>query len=157
MSKVALWKKVYPVPLEMSPGKLCRLAYPGHLHGCPNFGKKEGCPPEAKYLEVLMNLSSMYVIWNVFPFGEHVQRMRLKHPKWSERQVRCCLYWQGTARKQLRERVNDFLSEHSGMGVVWCPEASGLNVTETMAKIGGVLEWPPETVAYQVVIAGVLK
>ena len=38
--------------------------------------------------------------------------------------------------------------------VLYCPEAMGVNVTETMKNVGIILEWPPETVTYQIVIAG---
>lgn len=149
------WQLVKPVFLtEVSSRDLCRLEYPNHPNGCPNYGKKISCPPIASHLYMLINSSPIYIIWNVFLFGQHVQRMKLRHPEWSERQARCCLYWQGTARKQLRIEINNFLSVHHNMYVVQCPEASGVNVTETMANINKFLEWPPETIAYQVVLAG---
>ena len=143
--------------LDELPGDLCRLKYFNHLHGCPNYGKKIGCPPKSKHLNLLIKSSPIYIIWNVFLFGRHVQRMKILHPKWSERQVRCCLYWQGKARKQLRMEIDNFLSVHHNMYIVQCPEASGVNVTETMANINKVLEWPPEEIAYQVVLAGKRK
>ena len=148
------WQLVKPVFLTELPGDLCRLKYPNHSNGCPNYGKKVGCPPTASHLYTLIDSSLVFVIWNVFPFGQHVQRMRSKHPDWSERQVRCCLYWQGKARKQLRMEVDNFLSVHRNMYIVQCPEACGVNVTATMANINKFLEWPPEEIAYQVVLAG---
>ena len=148
------WQLVNPVLLSHAPGSLCCLEYPNHPYGCPNYGKKVGCPPMAKPLRMLIDLSPVYIVWNVFPFGRHIQKMKSGHPKWSERQVRCCLYWQGTARKQLRVKVNKFLLVHPDMCIVWCPEASGVNVTQTMATINNILEWPPENITYQVVLAG---
>ena len=148
------WQLVKPVLLDELPGDLCRLKYPNHPKGCPNYGKKVCCPPRAKHLSLLIKSSPIYIIWNVFLFGRHVQKMKLKHPEWSERQARCCLYWQGKARKQLVEEVKNFLLVHPDMYIVSCPEASGVNVTKTMASIDKILEWPPETIAYQVVLAG---
>ena len=148
------WRLINPILLTESSGDLCRLEYPNHPDGCPNYGKKNGCPPMAKSLKSLIKSSPIYVIWTVFAFGRHVQKMKLRHPGWSERQARCCLYWQGAARKQLRIKVNDFLLVHPDMRIIWCPEASGVNVTKTMAVVNLILEWPPETIAYQVVLAG---
>ncbi len=79
---------------------LCRKPYPLHPHGCPNYNKKDGCPPNSPMLgEILSEWEVVYAIFNRFDFGVHVQKMRDKHPNWSERQCRCCLYWQGRARK----------------------------------------------------------
>jgi len=37
------------------------------------------------------------------------------------------------------------------------PEAMGVNVTETMKRVGIELEWPPVNVAYQIALAGIFK
>jgi hypothetical protein len=92
------------------------------------------------------------VIWNKFPFGEHVARMRERHPDWSERQLACCLYWQGTARKQLEAEIEKFRRVRC-TSVFRIPEAHGVNVTATMERVGVYLEWPPKRWAYQVAIA----
>jgi len=81
--------------------------------------------------------------------------MRTKHPEWSERQLACCLYWQGTARKQLAERIKEFLKgQDEHLVVLRCPEATGVNVTATMKTLGIELERPPVIMAYQVALAG---
>lgn len=85
---------------------------------------------------------------------EHVEKLREKHPLWSYRKLACCLYWQGKARKQLREIVDLFLNENPGYKVIYTPEACGVNVTATMESIGINLEWPPDKTTYQVAIAG---
>ena len=96
----------------------------------------------------------MYCVFNKFDLGTHVERMRAKHPSWSERQTYCCLYWQNTARKQLRQKVEAVLSERPECVALYCPEACGVDVTATMASIGIELEWPPVNVAYQVALVG---
>lgn len=146
--------KVEPV-LTTETWEWCKKPYPLHRHGCPNYGKKDGCPPNVSLLwDVLVSDAPVYAIFNVFDFGSHVQRMRDKHPNWSDRQCRCCLYWQPKARKQLREKIVEFLKAHRGLFVVKNPEASGVNLTATMKKVGVELEWPPQTVTYQIVLAG---
>jgi len=134
---------------------LCVKAYPNHPKGCPNFGKKAGCPPQAPQLPAFYDYSrEFYAIYNVFDFGSHVAKMKAAHPEWSQRQLDCCLYWQPTARKQLEAEIRAFSAEHPGMDVNRCPEAMGLNVHETMRLTGLVLEWPPVTKAVQVALAG---
>lgn len=135
---------------------LCVRPYPDHDNGCPNYGKKKGCPPGVPMFDKFYDLSKpVYAIYNVFDFKGHVDRMKEKHPDWSKRQIECCLYWQGTARKELKERVEIFRRLTARRYVVnTVPEAMGVNVTETMKRVGVELEWPPVNVAYQIAMAG---
>lgn len=146
---------VRPV-LDATVRALCTRPYANHPHGCPNHGRRRTCPPEAKPLEAVLDCAQpVWAIWTTFDLGAHVKRMRTRHPAWSWRQLVCCLYWQGTARKALRGEIECFHAEHSGLRVVGCPEACGVNVTATMATIGLHLQWPPKTITYQVALAGI--
>jgi len=141
--------------LDAKVRELCRRPYLNHPQGCPNWNTKSGCPPQVKTFVEIFDISrSLWAIYNRFPLGEHVEQMRLRHPTWTEAQLVCCLYWQPRARKQLREQIKLFLFEHPGLWVTQCPEALGVNVTETMSYVGHDLEWPPKNIAYQVAIAG---
>lgn len=157
------WKEVEPVMLECDPATLCSKRYHGHTRGCPNFGKRASCPPQAViWTPEFMAAYHWYAIWNVFPFGEHVQRMKAKHPEWSARQLANCLYWQGTARAQLTKIIAEFheWTAQRGCGpyvVSRIPEAHGVNVTATMLKLGVELDWPPQTHAYQVALATIQR
>jgi hypothetical protein len=149
--------KVEPVLLDCPPGDLCQRRYSGHGRGCPNYGKRETCPPQAeRWTPDSCWGKAWYAIWNAFDFGAHVEKMRGLHPNWSQRQLECCLYWQGTARKKLKDEVIEFLHHVTPPlpTVEWVPEAHGVNVTETMRRAGIILEWPPKTVAYQVALVG---
>ena len=137
---------------------LCFAPYPNHPKGCPNFGKKKGCPPQAPLVENYLDLSKpTYAIWNIYDFKSHTDKMRAKHPNWSKRQVDCCLYWQPTARNSLKEEILIFKKEFPKLTIIKCPEAQGVNLTDTMKSIGHELEWPPETVTYQIAVAGEKK
>lgn len=152
----AFFAEVVPV-LDGSVRNLCRRPYAGHPKGCPNYGCKERCPPRSPMLADVIDLQQpVFAIWNAFDLGKHVERVRAKHPTWTERQLYCCLYWQGTARKSLREKIRQFCHVRpcSGLTIVGCPEACGVNVTETMKRVGIFLEWPPRVSAIQVVLAG---
>jgi hypothetical protein len=141
------WCKATPVLLDCPPGDLCQRAYQGHKRGCPNYRKRPTCPPLAeRWTPDSIALYEWYVVWVAFEFGAHVERMRVAHPDWSQRQLECCLYWQGTARKRLRDAVEGFLSEGNiaQVGAVYyTPEAHGCNVSTTMAHLGVKLHWPP--------------
>jgi hypothetical protein len=142
--------------------KLCNHPYPGHSHGCPNYGERSTCPPKALLFHEIIDLDQpIYAIWNVFDLGSHIQRMKTLHPEWSKRQLECCLYWQSRARKELDKKVIELIEHIIYAGGHWrdyrlikCPEACGVNVTETMRNIGEELEWPPRIKTYQVAIAG---
>ena len=133
---------------------LCAKPYYNHPKGCPNYGKKDTCPPNSPFWGEIFHLGAeSYAIWNCFDFVEYVERMKQKHPNWSQRQLECCLYWQPKARKALRENISKFKKEYPDFMVVETPEAMGINVTETMAQIGIDLEWPPRTKTYQIALA----
>lgn len=149
--------RVYPI-INRSIMGLCFKPYPGHPHGCPAAGKTDRCPPLAPDFDKAFDLSRpVYAVVNEFDLGAHATRMLAKHPKWSDRQCRCVLYWQGTARKQLKEKIEKVLANPAlaGYGSTWCPEGMGVNVTETMKAAGVVLEWPPERIARQVAFIAV--
>lgn len=149
------WMQVKPV-IEPPVRLLCPKAYELHPRGCPNYGKKAGCPPQAPLLTQTLDISKpIWAIFSSFDLKAHVKKMRTAHPGWSDRQLRCCLYWQGAARKELKETIAKALeSLPQPLVVVPCPEAQGVNVTATLKQVGIFLEWPPTTVTYQVALAG---
>ena len=142
--------QVKPV-IDTRVRSLCRNPYPLHPRGCPNYGEKSTCPPKAPLYEDIFNTGlPVYAVVNEYDLGSHVAKMRAKHPKWSYRQLYCVIYWQGTARKQLRKAVKEALKAHRGYIATYCPEAMGVDVTETLKAAGVWLEWPAKKIARQV-------
>ncbi|MEI6732024.1 MAG: DUF2284 domain-containing protein [archaeon] len=126
---------------------LCRKPFYGHPHGCPNYGKKEGCPPGLPLIDKMLDFrSNIYVIYTPFNLGEFAERMKQAHPNWNNRQCYNPRIWQPTARKMHRADVTHFLETHECMIVNGSPEGHGVNLTDLMAKIGITLDWkwPPE-------------
>jgi predicted metal-binding protein len=143
------------IVIDHTVRSLCREPYPLHPRGCPNFGKKPTCPPHAPRFEDTYDLSKpAYCVVNEFDLGAHITAMRKRHPDWSSRQLRCCLYWQGTARKRLEQGIAAALLDPKLTGLVAerSPEAMGVDVTATLRGAGIELEWPPERIARQVAI-----
>lgn len=157
-----MYKQV-EIVIDQSMRGLCRKAYPGHPKGCPNYHKRHDCPPVVPLIGKVFDLNNpVFAIWNIYDFKAHTDKMRLLHTNipdkkdWSLRQIECCLYWQGTARKQLKYEVENFTRKEGEHLILTTPEACGVNITETMKNIGVILEWPPKTVTYQVALAGQL-
>jgi len=138
--------KIYQVQPVIDPAvqNYCSRPYPGHPRGCPNFGKKEGCPPAAPRFDRVFDLSRpVFAVVSDFDLSGHVERLKAAHPAWTERQLRCSLYWQGTVKKALKAAVAEFLRGHPGYAATSCPESMGVNVAETLLSAGLKLEWPP--------------
>lgn len=112
-------------------GEWCQIPYPGHLKGCPNYGRK-GCPPDASFITDVMDLRRpVYIAFSEFNLSAHMGKMKYIHPNWTERQLRNVLYWQGTSRKQMRQRAKIAQFYGGGDVVLTCPEAHGVNVYAT--------------------------
>lgn len=149
--------------LQSSVRKLCTKPYHGHPKGCPNFGKRDICPPQAPFLDDFFDLNKKVLAVVVhFNLELHVSKLRAKHPKWSQRQLECCLYWQGTARKKLKKEIEYNLTRSAlfdgyELGVTDCPEAMGVDVTATMKAKGIILEWPPKKIVRKIAFIGTVK
>jgi len=117
----------------------CLLPYPNHPKGCPNYRKKcrWGAPPIEFYFDLY---KPMYAVFSEFNLEAHMERMKKKHPKWSNRQARCVLYWQSTSRKQLKEQIQLARNRFDCNIVSTCPEWLGVNVYATLAQSGLRLE-----------------
>jgi len=149
--------EVNPV-IDNSVIGLCSKPYPLHPKGCPNFNKRQDCPPKAPLWENYIDSNySVFAIITEFDFMSHKNKMQSKHPEWSKRQVECCLYWQGTARKHLKEEIAQFNKTHPNYTVFITPEAMGVNITETMKNVGIELEWPPNNIVYKIALGAVVK
>lgn len=74
--------------------------------------------------------------------SDQTAKMREKHPKWTERQCRCLLYWQPRSRKQMRQRVEEAMPLVGASVSAACPEAMGLNVFATARRSGLILDKP---------------
>ena len=141
--------------------ELCYKPYTNHPKGCPNYGKRETCPPKAVLLPDYFDISKpIMVVWADFNLGQHREKMMLKHPNWSRRQLDCCLYWQGKVTKRLKQEVkynlgrSDLFQNLKNLAATYCPEAMGVNVTETMKNVGLILEWPPVKIVRKIAFIG---
>jgi hypothetical protein len=120
-------------------GYWCCLPYPLHTHGCPKFPE---CPSKhVDFLEVKHKYDWFAVVVN-FDLKAHADRMQVTHTNWSRRQAKCVLYWQNKVVKELERKANSLNADI----ILERPEASGVNLFVTMAKVGINLKPNPDFV-----------
>ena len=134
----------------------CKMHYYNHPGGCPNYGKRNTCPPQAPmFQDFLATCKPMLLVVVGFKLGEHIEIMREHHPDWTKYQLRCVLYWQNTPRKWLRNEIKNALQVYPEMIATECPEAMGVNVIETAKRWYPDIKWTPTDIAYKVAICGI--
>lgn len=130
--------------------RLCATPYPNHPKGCPNIGKRMCCPPKAKHIDQVLNLSKpIIVVQATLAFGQYLSQMKRDHPTWTLRQLRNPLYWQGVVRAVLQKACKAF----NGITIL-IPEAHGVHVFRTMEHLGSPLERTPSMLVSKIAIIG---
>lgn len=82
------YARIEPILLDCPPGDLCSRPYPGHPRGCPNYGNRPTCPPQAElWTPEFCQERIWYAIWNAFDFAGHILKMREPHLGWNQRQL----------------------------------------------------------------------
>jgi hypothetical protein len=139
---------------DRAAGPWCTLPYPGHRHGCPNYGKRPECPPQAPKVREFIDLDRphWFIVANI-DLEDHMRRMKINNPTWSEAQLRCCLYWQRGVRKDLRRWCAEFVMEHPGTVFTLIPEAMGVNVFRTARRVKVPIMKTPAMV-YKIALVG---
>jgi len=122
-------------------GKWCVLPYHGHPRGCPYYGKRPTCPPDSRPIAELLDVTRpVYLVYSFFDLRAHVERMKTRHPKWTDVQCQNVRYWQGTARAGLRRNVTAAMGPLRCDVSTFCPEGAGVNVFATARAAGLRLE-----------------
>jgi hypothetical protein len=145
-------KDLSEVVIEPKARQWCKLPYPDHPKGCPNYGKRDTCPPKAEKFEKILN-PPFYLVGVKFDLEAWANKLKEKHPNWSDRQARCCLYWQGKVRKVLKqacEHTNKFFHGK----ILYVPEGNGVDVFKTCEKVGIHLDRNPKKYVWKIAIIG---
>ena len=127
----------------------CKLPYPNHKKGCPNYGKKD-CPPKADFFKNIIKSPFKLVAVN-FNLEEHAKKIKEKHPNWSDRKARCVLYWQKKIDKKLKQECEKIKDDNI---ILYRPEAHGVNLFATCKSIGLILERNPKKYVWKMAILG---
>jgi hypothetical protein len=145
-----------PVEASVKPrgfNTWCRLPYPDHPIGCPNFGNKESCPPLALYFLDLYK-PQVYVAFMQFAFNEYLNKKRERHPDWTERALRNPRHFQSHLDSGLKKFINSQLQnpEFKNWQALHSSEAMGVNIHLTAKNAGIELEWPPQKFMYRIAL-----
>jgi len=55
----------------------CKLPYPNHPKGCPNYGKRKNCPPNVPLIDKI--IAPPYILVAIkFNLKEHMKKMKKK-------------------------------------------------------------------------------
>jgi len=134
----------------------CKLPYPNHTEGCPNFNKNIECPPKSSVVEDVFDLNrELFFVVEEFNLKEHITHMKFNHPPWTELQLRNLLYWQGGVRKRLKEKVEQFM-QHD-MIYTLLPESMGVMVINTALKLRIPIERNPKEKVFKIALVGYPK
>lgn len=134
----------------------CTLPYPNHPHGCPNYDRRDSCPPVCQSLDEVFDLGKhLDAVVIGFDIKGHAAEMKRRHPGWTERQCRNPLYWQGHLRKQLRDFCGGQVALlGDSYTYAMCPEAMGVNVIVTLKSTGHPIKARPTNTVYKVAFLG---
>ena len=153
--------------IRAKDGTWCQLPYPDHPDGCPNFIKGcTKCGDWKNFAHLIGECKNSigtnwigfqwYAVIQEFDLKAHAEKMKRKHPSWSDKQCRCVLYWQGAVKAKLKVKAQKYLRELAvkdgtfhfdwACHLIEIPEAHGVNVFGTMAKAGLILYKNPDLV-----------
>lgn len=132
-----------------------------HPKGCPNWGRRDTCPPKAVLLPEFFDMTKpILAVWVAYDLASHRKKAKAKHPDWSNRQCGNSRHWQNGVLARLRREVKYNLERSPLFGnsknliATDRPEAMGVNVTETMKNVGVILEWPPVNIVRKIAFIG---
>lgn len=161
MCETILWVKMEieikreQLRINMKAREWCKLPYPDHPKGCPNYGQRDTCPPQAPLVQNFVDLNRpLYLIVVEFNLMSHITKMLQIHRGWSDRQARCVLYWQNGVNKELENKCNLFRWSHPSMITTRCPEAMGVNVISTALIVGIPINVKPKNKVYKIALGG---
>jgi len=129
----------------------CQCPYEGHPKGCPNFNKNELCPPKYPYrIDILDKYNYFMLVYADFNFKQYKKLMKNKYQEWSEKEIACVLYWQGSLKKILKTELKKYVYDEmfgAGSGFNGCAsmEAAGIDVFQTLRNNKIEFEVRPKT------------
>ncbi len=133
----------------------CKLPYPNHPYGCPNYDKSEICPPKVGLFNDIWDMEHFfYAVVVHFDMKTYISNMKVKHPEWTMRQLRNPLYWQNSVRKVLNNECKRMIKHKTGMDYTLIPEAQGMHVFSTMRNVGIIIKQDPVDEIIKVGIVG---
>ena len=136
----------------------CLLPYPNHPKGCPMYGTRASCPPEAPLFNELVE-EPYYLVIQEFDLDAQEKYMRevKGHKNKSSKWCRNSRYWQKGFMNRIIAEANKFLWSFPEGRILERPEANGVNLFATCAHHKIMLERNPQKIVKKMVIVGKRK
>lgn len=126
----------------------CTNPYPGHPEGCPHFGKRKECPPQAPLIEDFIDLSKPhYFIIVKYDCGHNSLEIPEKKEKTPD-------VWEEHMNPVLCEYIQEFQKTCPGTVFTLHPSAVGVDVFKTARKMGISLKSNPEKTLCKIALIG---
>ena len=88
--------------------RLCRISYIDHPEGCPNCGDPK-CRDAPFMRETVRKYPYLYLGLAVVDFKKYLDMMRRKHTDWSEKQIKCVMWYQ----KQVKSHFYQYMKQRA--------------------------------------------
>ena len=121
--------------------QLCTQQYYKHKKGCPNFNRKNGCPPTIYHISQEYDLSSIHLLYVKFPFLDYISKKGEIHSDWNLRQLANQRHWQGHLRSSLDMYWGSIRKDYPYYRKISNPEGQGVNVEDTLKQYDIQLDW----------------
>lgn len=136
------------------PRSMCINPYKNHKNGCPNFGVLPTCPPNIPCMyDEIFDCSDVYAVVTKFYLEEYFNKRRERRPDLAEGQIRNIRAWQPIAIKENDYAISDFYQENPDKKdyvATRLLECMGVDVINTMKKVGVEITFPVKEYAYRV-------
>lgn len=131
----------------------CKLPYPGHENGCPEYGEKEWCPDNVPEIEEFIDLKrEKWLVVARFDIDRFEGRTEERHRDKS-RYKRCDL-WKESVESKIEKFIERFVSGETDLVSTLAPEAMGVQVFATARKLGIPIKKEPEDYVYRIALVG---
>lgn len=141
--------------IDMRAKNWCKLPYPAHKDGCPNYNKNKLCPPNSPDVDKFIKIyRKHWFIVEYFNIKEFENKMKIKHPEWSKKQCRCLLYWQKGVKSRLTKKALKFINGNDELIYTLLPEALGVHVFKTAESLKIPIEKKPKDWIIKIALVG---
>lgn len=117
----------------LSPRSFCIKPYKNHKKGCPNYGLKEGCPPNVPMFDKVYDINKpIYLGINEYNLIEHERKMKEKHPEWTKEALRNSRHYQPIMEAINFRAVKEWIKDYPDLVVTNYIESMGIDLVKTL-------------------------
>lgn len=143
-----------------SPRSFCIRPYKNHKKGCPNYNKRENCPPNIPSMyDQVFDVSDVYAIVTKFDLKTYYEQRRKNRPDLHEGHIKNPRNWKGTDLKNNDLAISEWFLENPDKTNYVASrdlECMGVQVQDTLRAVGLDISFPVTDYAYRIAFAAKL-